>query len=134
MNYIEIENLRFSYNGRKNAEILKGISLQIKQGHIFGFLGPNGAGKTTTIKTILGLIPKYFGTVNIFGQPPYTMPPKQRIGYMPEIANYYWYLTPKELLNAYAKIFHINRKERKERIGKLLELVDLKEHVNKLKF
>ena len=41
---------------RKNIEILKGISLSVEEGEIFGYLGPNGAGKTTTLKCILGLI------------------------------------------------------------------------------
>ncbi len=56
---IRIENLKKSFRLGfipKTREILKGISLSVKEGEIFGYLGPNGAGKTTTIKCLLGLI------------------------------------------------------------------------------
>ncbi len=51
---IKIENVSKSYV--KDSKIIDGLSLEIKDGEIFGFLGPNGAGKTTTIKMITGVI------------------------------------------------------------------------------
>ena len=109
MDYIKIEGLRVSYAGKRSKEALRGLDLTVKKGEIFGFLGPNGAGKTTTIKTILGLIPEYEGSLLVFGAAPTDLAVKGRIGYMPEIANYYWYLTPRELLRMYGRIFGIDR-------------------------
>ena len=49
-------------------QILKDVTLAVKQGDIFGYLGPNGAGKTTTIRIILGLLTATSGKVSLIGQ------------------------------------------------------------------
>lgn len=132
MNYITIDNLSVSYDGNNKKEAVKDLSFSVSHSHIFGFLGPNGAGKTTTIKTMLGLIPNYTGKVLLMGSPPTNLKTKQKIGFMPEIANYYWYLTPYELLSMYAKIFRLDKKESKKKIDELLQLTDLTDSSNKL--
>ena len=69
---LKIENLHKSFKLGfllKKKEILRGISLSVEQGEVFGYLGPNGAGKTTTIKCILGLIFPEKGNIEIFGHP-----------------------------------------------------------------
>lgn len=124
MKYIDIENLSVSYDGK---QALRNLTLTAPKGHIYGFLGPNGAGKTTTIKTMLGLIPQYTGKILVLGQPPQDLSAKQKIGFMPEIASYYWYLTPRELLHMYARIFGIGKKQAASKIEELLNLVDLKD-------
>ncbi len=48
---------------------VKGLTLQVKQGEVFGFLGPNGAGKTTSIKMLLGLIAPTSGSAALLGKP-----------------------------------------------------------------
>ena len=48
---------------------VKGLTLQVKQGEVFGFLGPNGAGKTTSIKMLLGLVAPTSGTASLLGAP-----------------------------------------------------------------
>lgn len=126
MNHIEIENLKVCYSGKHMKEAVKGLNLTVSEGHIFGFLGPNGAGKTTTIKTILGLIPEYEGKISMLGESPGSLSAKKRIGFMPEIANYYWYLTPRELLNMYARLFGIDKNQAKTKIDELLDVVDLR--------
>ena len=132
MKYIEIENLYVRYTGKRTKEVLRGLNLTVREGQIYGFLGPNGAGKTTTIKTLLGLIPDYEGRVLVLGKSPRDLSAKQRIGFMPEIANYYWYLTPRELLSMYACIFGIGKKQAVTKIEKLLDLVDLKDSADTL--
>ena len=65
---LKIENLHKSFKLGfllKKKEILRGISLSVEQGEVFGYLGPNGAGKTTTIKCILGLIFPEKGNIEI---------------------------------------------------------------------
>ena len=132
MKYIEIENLHVRYAGKYPKEALRGLNLTVLKGQIYGFLGPNGAGKTTAIKTLLGLIPEYKGKVFILDSPPQNLSAKERIGFMPEIANYYWYLTPRELLNMYAGIFGMSRKRATAKIEELLALVDLQDAADAL--
>jgi ABC-2 type transport system ATP-binding protein len=127
MKYIEIENLHVRYNGKHAKEALRGLNLTVQQGEIFAFIGPNGAGKTTTIKAILGLLPYHKGTISVFGKAPRNLEAKKQIGFMPEIANYYWYLTARELLRMYARIFGIDTKTAAKKIEELLHIVDLED-------
>jgi len=125
---IRIENLKKSFRLGfipKTKEILKGISLSVKEGEIFGYLGPNGAGKTTTIKCLLGLIFPDGGTITIFGQPHLSARARQVLGFLPENPYFYDYLTAREFLAFYADLFGLGRGVREERIGKLLKLVGL---------
>lgn len=110
------------FNKKKLA--LDDISLEIKKGDVVGLLGPNGAGKTTLIKTVLGLIYPKKGTVHLFGKP-YSTAAKYKIGYMPEIANYYWFLTPLETLRIFGQLCGMGRKILAERIDYVLELAGL---------
>ena len=52
-----------------NQDVLRGVSMQVPAGSIYGFLGPNGAGKTTTLRLILGLLRRQQGEIRIFGKP-----------------------------------------------------------------
>jgi ABC-2 type transport system ATP-binding protein len=64
---------------------LHGVDLEVKRGEIFGFLGPNGAGKTTTIRSLLDLIHRDGGSVEVLGLDPQKNPVElhRRVGYMP---------------------------------------------------
>lgn len=79
---IEIQNLHKNY-GRVQA--LKGVSLNVEQGGIFGFLGPNGAGKTTTIRCMLDTIRPEQGSIRVFGLDPQqdAVAVRSRVGYLP---------------------------------------------------
>jgi ABC-2 type transport system ATP-binding protein len=125
---IRIENLKKSFRLGfipKTREILKGITFSVKEGEIFGYLGPNGAGKTTTIKCLLGLIFPDAGTVEIFGQPHLSTRARQSLGFLPENPYFYDYLTAAEFLGFAADLFGLGRKEKDERIARLLTLVGL---------
>ncbi|MCL2421338.1 MAG: ABC transporter ATP-binding protein [Defluviitaleaceae bacterium] len=82
-NILEIRDLSKSY-GSKLA--LKNISLDIPSGKIVGLLGPNGSGKTTLIKTIMGLLSDYSGTVQIANMPPGHLANKY-ISYLPDVSH-----------------------------------------------
>jgi len=118
----------------KKKKILKGISLDVKQGEIFGYLGPNGAGKTTTLKCILGLIFPEKGKIEIFGHPYLSLQAKERVGYLPENPYFYDYLTAWEFLHFYSQLSPIKKKA--EIIRPLLRLVRLEEsaHLQLRKF
>jgi ABC-2 type transport system ATP-binding protein len=109
----------------KTKKILKGISLSVEEGEIFGYLGPNGAGKTTTIKCVLGLVRPEKGNIEIFGLQPLSLQAKEKIGYLPENPYFYDYLTAAEFLDFCSQLFLMGKKERAERVKELLQLVGL---------
>ncbi len=109
----------------KTREILKGITFSVREGEIFGYLGPNGAGKTTTIKCLLGLIRPDAGTVEIFGRSHLSPRSRQPLGFLPENPYFYDYLTAREFLAFTADLFGLERREKEERIARLLKLVGL---------
>ena len=122
---IAIRNLTVIYKGKKPKKAVDALDLEIFKGEIFGFLGPNGAGKTTAIKAMLGLLYPDSGKIFLFGRPPGDCLSRRSIGYMPEIATYYWYLTPRELLRMYGTFFHLDKGLINKRTKELLALVDL---------
>ena len=107
----------------KKTKILKGISLTVEEGEIFGYLGPNGAGKTTTLKCILGLLFPEKGKIEIFGYPHLHLKAKERVGFLPENPYFYDYLTASEFLRFYSYLF--SQKKKEEKIDNLLSLVGL---------
>jgi len=123
---ITIRDLFHAYHaGRTEINALVDVTLDVKKGEIFGFLGPNGAGKTTTIKLMLGILSPQRGELSIFGDVPSRTATRKKIGYMPETADYYQYLTPRELLRIYGDIFGIAGKLLSKRIDDLFEMVGL---------
>ena len=106
-------------------ESLKSCSLSINQGETFGLLGPNGAGKTTLLKTLLGITRPTKGKAVILGKPIGDRIVKQKIGYLPENAYLYDFLTAWEFLEFIAGLFRIPKKIRRQRITELLDLVGL---------
>lgn len=87
-NVIEINHLTKSYG--KNRGVID-VSLNVKEGDIFGFLGPNGAGKSTTIRSMLGFLKINFGNIRILGMDSVKDHEKilKNVGYMPSEAWFY---------------------------------------------
>ena len=104
---------------------LKNCSLTVYQGETFGLLGPNGAGKTTLLKTLLGIVRPTSGKAVLLGKPIGDRSVKQKIGYLPENAYLYDYLTAWEFLEFTAGLFQIPAAKQKKRIVELLDLVGL---------
>src|SRR5436309_7949772 len=103
------------------------LSLSVRRGEIFGLLGPNGSGKTTTINMISGLSHPTSGEVRVMG---YDVRHNARqvhqiLGSVPQETALYEELTAWANMDFHADLFGIPRKEKKERIRKLLELVQL---------
>jgi ABC-2 type transport system ATP-binding protein len=109
----------------QKIESLKNCTLTVYQGETFGLLGPNGAGKTTLLKTLLGIVRPTSGRAWLLGSPIGNIPVKQRVGYLPENAYFYDYLTGWEFLQFAAELFEIPPDIRQQRIPLLLDLVGL---------
>jgi ABC-2 type transport system ATP-binding protein len=109
----------------QKIESLKNCSLTVYQGETFGLLGPNGAGKTTLLKTLLGIVRPTSGRAWLLGSPIGNTKVKQRIGYLPENAYFYDYLTGWEFLQFIAGLFEIPSEIQQQRIPMLLDLVGL---------
>ena len=111
--------------GRPRVLALDGLELEVRRGEIFGLLGPNGSGKTTTIKLFLGLLWPTRGQALVLGRPPADIEAKRRIGYLPEESCFYRFLTGRETLEFYGRIFGLPAADRRRKAGELLELVGL---------
>ena len=109
----------------QKVKSLTSCSLSINRGETFGLLGPNGAGKTTLLKTLLGIVRPTTGRAVILGKPIGDRSVKQKIGYLPENAYIYDFLTAWEFLEFIAGLFQIPRSIQRQRIPKLLDLVGL---------
>jgi ABC-2 type transport system ATP-binding protein len=104
---------------------LKSCSLKVYQGETFGLLGQNGAGKTTLLKLLLSIVNPTSGRGLLLGKPLGDRATKQRIGYLPENAYLYDFLTGWEFLVWSANLFQIPKKIQQQRIPQLLDLVGL---------
>lgn len=121
-NVLEIKNVSKSFGKRK---VIDNLSLEVKEGEIYGFLGPNGSGKTTTIKMILSLIDLDSGEIKVNGYDTKKEFEKamEEIGAIVENPDLYKYMTGLENLKLHARIRNVSDK----RINEVLELVDLKD-------
>ena len=101
----------------KKVKSLQDCSLQIYRGETFGLLGPNGAGKTTLIKILLGIIRPTSGKISVLGKSVGDQKVKQKLGYLPENAYYYDFLTAWEFLNFIGDLFKIPSKQKNRNIN-----------------
>jgi ABC-2 type transport system ATP-binding protein len=111
-------------------EALKGVTLTVERGEIFGLLGQNGAGKTTLIKILLGITKKTDGEARLLGKPSGTASVRRRVGYLPEDHRFPDYHTGASLLDFYGALNEVPRRVRRQRIPEMLDLVGLKGRMN----
>jgi lipopolysaccharide export system ATP-binding protein len=118
---LEALKLEKSYRGRT---VVRGISLQVKQGEVVGLLGPNGAGKTTTFYMVVGLVRPDQGKVLLDSADITTMPMYQRakngIGYLPQEPSVFRKLSVSDNLMAILETMDLSKSERRERRDQLL--------------
>jgi len=127
MTAIEMTDLGKVFKGKKGAvvEALKGVSLSVAQGEVFGFLGPNGAGKSTTIKCLLGLIQPSSGSAAIMGRSISAADSRNSVGYLPENPAFYDYLSAEEYLQFVGRVFQMPEILLAQRVEEMLKRLDL---------
>jgi len=111
--------------GRAKVVAVDKLDLKIRYNEVYGLLGPNGSGKTTTLKMLLGLLHPTKGRALVLGGSSRNPRISERIGYLPEDSYLYRYLTARETLDFYGRIFGLPSRVRKSRIDTLLEMVGL---------
>lgn len=122
---IDTEGLRKVF-GTKIA--VRGLSLQVRRGEIFGFLGPNGAGKSTAIKMLLGLVKPTSGKAEILGCPYCSVEVRRKVGFLPEDFRFYDWLTASELLALHGRLSGLTPAQLRDRVPAYLDLVGLTPH------
>jgi ABC-2 type transport system ATP-binding protein len=110
---------------RRSVVAVRDLNLQVAAGQIYGLLGPNGSGKSTTLKIILGLVPPTSGRTSIFGRDSSLVASREAVGFLPESAYFYKYLTGAETLRFYGKLCGLRGPRLKSRVAELLDLVGL---------
>ncbi|RLS78116.1 MAG: ABC transporter ATP-binding protein [Planctomycetota bacterium] len=110
---------------RPRVRAVESLDLEIRRGEIYGLLGPNGSGKSTTIKMLLGLVAPTAGRIAVLGRRPRDVATKRHVGYLPEESYLYPFLSARETLDFYGRLFKIPARVRQERIDRLLEMVGL---------
>jgi ABC-2 type transport system ATP-binding protein len=127
---IEFANITKEYGQLK---ALDGVSFEVKEGEIFGFIGPNGAGKTTTIRILATLFPPSNGEAKVLG---YDIRKdsdeiRPRIGYVQQQPSTEMFMTVKENLDMYGRLWGVEKEEGKTRAKSLAEKFGLTEILNK---
>ena len=116
---IELRQLGKDY-GTKQA--LRGVSLSVGWGEVFGYVGANGAGKTTTIKILTGLIRPSSGDALVGGHSVLEQPleVKARLGYVPESGALFEKFSPVEYLTLIGRLYRLSEAHIRERMGREL--------------
>jgi ABC-2 type transport system ATP-binding protein len=123
---VEVRGLVKSF---KDVKAVAGVDFQVASGECFGLLGPNGAGKSTTIKILITLLAPDGGEAKVNGFSLAKDPARIRgsIGYVPQSLSVDGSLTGRENLTIFGKLYGMSREQLRERVPRILSLMDLTE-------
>jgi len=130
MNAVEIADIHKSFPGhwgRGGVYAVKGVSLSIPEGAVYGLIGPNGSGKSTIMKALVGLLSPDAGTCRVYGQAATAPANRREIGFLPENPYFYKFLTGEETVRFYGRLCGLRGAELKARTAEMLELVGLQD-------
>lgn len=121
---IQTKNLTKTFN---STTALRDLNLEAKKGEVFGLAGPDASGKTTTLRMLCGILPPDRGEVKILGFDIRKNGDwiKEKVGYLPQKFSLYSDLTVIENINFFSDLYKIPKREREERIDKLLKVANL---------
>jgi len=129
---LELNDINKTYRKRRQSvKALRGISLEVKEGEVFGFVGPNGAGKSTTIKIILDIIRDYQGEVKVYGVDAHRADSRLGVSYLPESPALYEQFTPLEILKMGLRMHGIVRNDETNWCMQWLERFSVAKNANR---
>lgn len=132
-----MEMLTLSHIAKRFGEkqVLRDVSFSVPEHTVFGFVGQNGAEKTTAMKLILGLLTSDSGEITVNGMRVHygNTQTNRFVGYLPDVPEFYSYMTPAEYLRFCGKITGMPSKEIKGRCEELLRLVGLEKEDRRIK-
>lgn len=141
---IQVKNLRkeFELSAKQRKEFntsekittaVQDISFTCEPGKVFSLLGPNGAGKTTTLRMLSTIFKPTSGSIEICGIDAVASPKEARknIGFLTGSTGLYARLTPIEMVDYFADLYGVEKKQREQRKERLFELLDMKDFLNK---
>ena len=107
--------------------VLKELSFEVEEGSVFGFIGKNGAGKTTAMKLALGFLPLDGGEISVLSKKVSYGDTKinKSVGYLPDVPEFYGYMTPKEYLRLCGNIAGMDKSDIEKKTAELLSLTGL---------
>jgi ABC-2 type transport system ATP-binding protein len=121
---LDVRHLTKRYGG---VTAVNDVSFQVRPGEVLGYLGPNGSGKSTTVKMITGLMPPTSGTIAFYGDDiaDDIVAYKAQVGYVPEEAHVYTYLTGPEYLRLTGRLRGIDETPLERKIATFLQIFGL---------
>ncbi|MDO5409827.1 MAG: ABC transporter ATP-binding protein [Lachnospiraceae bacterium] len=127
MDILEISHIAKTFGNKK---VIDDLSFSVPEHSVFGFIGQNGAGKTTTMKMVLGLLESDKGEIYVNGEKVtfgenHT---NRYIGYLPDVPEFYGFMTPKEYLAMCGQITGMSKEEIRKKSAELLKMVGLEEN------
>jgi ABC-2 type transport system ATP-binding protein len=124
---LSVEHLSVKYSGRP---VLRDVSFSLAPGEVVAYLGANGSGKTTTVRVLTGLLTPGNGRVLVDGRAieDDLVGYRRRLGYVPETADVYPFLSGREYLQLVGRLRALRGEVLDERVDELLETLGLGEH------
>ena len=115
---------------RRTTEALRGVTLAVPRGAIYGLLGPNGAGKTTLLSILATLLIPDGGSARILGHDVVTdsLAVRARVNMASGNASFVWSLRPAEVLSFYGRLYGLSGRTLRARVDELLETFELRDH------
>src|SRR5437773_2411102 len=124
------KTFRSGWLGRRRKEALRGASLQVPRGAIFGLLGPNGAGKTTLLSILSTLLLPDRGHATVLGHDLLREPTaiRRRLNMASGNASFVWSMKVDEIVGFYGRLYGLSGRALRTRVDELIALCELTEH------
>lgn len=120
---IDLSHVSKTYRGKVHA--LRGVSMRVRRGEVYGLLGPNGAGKSTLVKILMTVVRPTRCEGTLLGARVGRKETLRRVGYLPEHHRFPDYLTGAQVLDFYGALAKVPRRERRKRAAALLDMVGM---------